>query len=240
MPRGYPDYANPLYSLASRNIDFGILETMAIGISSLDGRGRVFWWENFREGIYGWKLTSSGNGSVPYIHTLQSLIPPVSARLPCGTVGGSGLSLMLRQIALSTSISMGLEFSYAWEKDAADVYGRLQYDTGGVAHLMSIQINTETGLIRHGAAGGFVDLVTLDTLDEPDRFVRFKIVGNFTTNMLERAIVGNVEYDLSAYTMGTAVPYLPGLVTVSFQATAQAAATPAVNLGHVIFTIDEP
>jgi len=54
MARGFPDYANPLYDIASLAFDLSSLETAQIGVSRLDGLGRLVWFDNFRGGIGGW------------------------------------------------------------------------------------------------------------------------------------------------------------------------------------------
>ena len=90
MPRGLPDYYNPNTVLAAKMIDMGQVLTGIIGINTVDGRGRITWYDNFREGTGAWIDSSAGDATPVIASIAHSEIPPCAMRLSSGTSGGAG------------------------------------------------------------------------------------------------------------------------------------------------------
>jgi hypothetical protein len=240
MPRGYPDYANPLYSLASRNLDFGTLETASIGVPSVDGRGRILWWENWREGIYAWERLPTSGDRLAYIHTNKAFIPPACCRLPAQATGVTQASQIARRGYHNFAMSIGLEFSVSYDVEDAHVRVASWYDTLTDTYNAELKLETETDSIYLADGVAWNLITTVATPSDPETWLRIKMVINAQTGYYERLIVGQIEYDVSSIPLPIGSGVDPGHYRAIIQARCDTAPIPTIDIGHVIYTIDEP
>lgn len=240
MPRGYPDYNNPVYTIAARGIDLGNLQTLQIGTQSIDGLGKLFYVDNFREGLYGWERNVYGDGAAPFLHINRPFIPPVSCRLPCGTLAGGGAVDMKHQAYFRKPSGLGLEFSLSYSQTAAYVYTQLGYDGGDFLRQVILRFSTSTQVLAIYVNGVYVDIVTLDNNNDLNSFLTLKAVGNWATGYYERLLVGMEQFDLTSYPLPQTFTFSQGWYFAYFAAYGQAATQPELNIGHVILTVDEP
>ena len=240
MARGYPDYANPVYSLASRNVDFALIETGLIGAPSLDGLGRNIWWENWREGIYAWEPLPNSGVRLPYVHTKRAFIPPCSCRLPAQPGGIGGASQIGRRGYFHNALALGLDWSVAYDFTNTYLNVILWYDTPDTSYVGTLQFKLDTGIVYINSGDLAPAIATVDAPSDPGSWLRMKLVINVQTGYYQRLLLGQVEYDLSSYPLRVLGVTDAGHYRVYLQARCDGGVAPTVDIGHVIYTIDEP
>lgn len=240
MARGYPDYNNPVYSLASKNIDFGILALAQMGIASIDGRGRIVWFENWREGIYKWSLNNAGDAFPPRLTTTRSFIAPASCEFVYGTLAGVGEVGITRETTLYSPGRLGVEFSLSMSNLNNDF--RLYFRVGTLTEIMLalLTIHSSTGDVI--IQDDITDRTITNVLGQLGvvTFIPVKLVVDFITHSFVRLMIGELSFDLSQYVTWDLMPVSREFVSVGFDVLATGAVYTSDFLGHVIFTTDEP
>jgi hypothetical protein len=237
MARGYPDYNNPEYSLAARNIDIASMLLVQSGIGPVDGRGRIVWFENFREGVLSWNKATVGAGLDPVVTLEVADHSPVSCLLDTGGAAGGDSVQMYKATNFPGSTRMGLQVSYM----ALDSYGALEFyilrSTVPIEYEAHVRIDFSTGVIQVLKTGAVLQTVaTFTVTPTQETFYTLKVVADFTTGYLVRMMFGDTEIDLSTIKM---VDYGTGVieqVQIVAEAFTDAAHRTVAYLGHLIVT----
>lgn len=240
MARGYPDYANPVYSVASRNLDFSSLGMYISGIRSIDERGRVVFWDNFREGLFHWTAQAVGDGVAPVLTNGQPEIPPVSVGMNHGTVTFGGSSRLFYYVYTHHSLRLGLQVGIMMQSSHCyyDLY--ITARQGGADLGGSIRINGSTGQVSVRTAGAYLAVPGLVHTLASLCYTTVKFVVDLGTGFYDRFMIGPIEYDLSAYALYTDIAATEGQAQLRIWATGLDGSDPGILIGHTVFTIDEP
>ncbi len=211
MPQGQPDYGFQPSATIQTATDVNSLIAASLGISSMDGRGRIQYIDTFKEGLRGWRLANVGAGALPVLdYSLQQLFtPPFSALLD--PVGVPGASYISRGFYLNMVDVVSFEVGMWAGTDAGDVRIALTVGDGDdVSQSLIIYYKPDTQILSIGTDAGQVEIATLIVtpfgIGSP---LRFKIAGDLATGKYVRLVLGGAQYDLSDYTLdaGGAYPY---------------------------------
>lgn len=240
MPRGLPDYYNLSTVVSQRVVDLHTVLSVIMGVGPIDGRGRIAFFDNFKEGLYGWELTKAGNGVAPDPSTSYAELPPVSARFQAGTLGGSGISRMTRYSNLKDLTSVGLEASIRWVSRDSIIVLYIVLSTDTHSYEGTLKIDSSNGVVSYFSGGVDHTIVTLGDLTTQAGWTPFKLVVDFATGRYVRAVIGQASYDIS----GPIPDSGPSLVNYQLRTTIEATGNDTVTAyaycGHAVVTTDEP
>ena len=196
MPRGLPDYYNPNTVLAAKMIDMGQVLTGIIGINTVDGRGRITWYDNFREGTGAWTDSSSGDATPVIASIAHSEIPPCAMRLSSGTSGGAGDGKAYFETRLGQPYVVGCEFSLFATTANVRINLYMVYSTPTGGQRGMIIIYPSTGLIRISTGGGLLNLTNIDMSAMANAWIPLKFVMDVPNNRYWRVMVGGQEISI--------------------------------------------
>jgi hypothetical protein len=240
MARGYPDYANPVYTIASRNLDFNVINTMIGGIATLDGRGRLFWYDNFREGLGGWLPTYGGDGNLPVVSTAWSEVQPASLLLSSGSAGSSYTSQAVKQFVMPRNLPIGLECSFLNDHGTGDIAIELAYYFPTTGYVAGVKFESATKKVYLRTTGGYTELTEVGSYDPRFNIALVKFTADWINNKYGRLIIGDTEYDISAYPLNT-VGFADRVhVEINLYLHGDVSDSEKFYFGHVYFTTDEP
>jgi hypothetical protein len=244
MPRGLPDYGIPQYSIATQSIDMATLVLAQTGICSVDGKGRIFYADNFHAGLAGFELGSGGDAKNPYPSTTHCYIPPLSMGMNAGSINGNGVAYAYKMFTTPDTTKFGIEVmcgagtSNPIIYDVMVLYG-YQNSAG---YKWEVKWNTNNGTISINVGGSFINIGTYYPNASFWIWTGIKLVGNISTGKYDRLLIGNVGYNLSSYNAYNVIVPTKGLIEIWLQC------WPALTYqagdygryGYVIVTVDEP
>jgi hypothetical protein len=240
MARGYPDYANPVYSIASKNLDFSVLNALLGGVATLDGRGRFYWWDNFREGISAWHTAKQNDGVAPVASTAWSEVPPASALLTCGTAAGAFSSIMTAQIVQPRNSPLGLEFSIYLSQGKFRLDAYLLFNHPTDAYTAGFRFDFANNLIYIYLPTGFTLLPGTPDIHTGGATIPIKFTADRDNYKYGRLLIGENEIDTSGYTLGALPPVANIYTSMQFNFNGSASDGTKLYIGHVYLTLDEP
>ncbi len=240
MPRGLPDYYNPNTAVSQRIVDMHSILSVIMGIGQIDGRGRIHFYDTFKEGILGWVVGRSGNGLNPVATTLNAETPPVSILLDSGTSGGGGSSSLKRYANLRDLTAIGFEVSLNWgaRDSITTLFIKLQTPTHN--YEATITITSNTGLVTYLSGGVDKPIVTLGDLTAQAGWTPFKLVADFTDGTYKRAVVGQTSYDLAGPIPDAGGTIVNSQLLTTLEVVSNDVVAAYVYLGHAVITTDEP
>jgi hypothetical protein len=214
------------------------------GICSVDGKGRIFYADNFHGGLSGFEPSYAGDGKYPYPSTTHTYIPPLSLGLNPGTSNGSGASWVTKWLTVPDTEKLGLEVMAAAGNDHAVIYEiQLWYCyKDGSGYDWVVGWNTSNGQVFFYSDGQPVILDTYYINSTGWIWTPVKIVGNITQGKWDRLLVGNRGYNLSSYIPNRPSMVTKGLLLVYLMCYPAQASTSGDfgRYGYMILTIDEP
>lgn len=240
MPRGLPDYYNPDTVVSQRLQSLDGVVAAQLGLSPIDNRGRLIWFDRFGDGLAAWILGSTGTGNNPVCSIAESEIPPASAYLQAAAAAPSGQSSMYRYMHVFGVSSMGLETSMLFNNTCGELYMGLSYDNS---------IHTYSAILYYYPGAHIFQIVddvtnrTIKTMPTPSTtgfWVPIKIVADVESGKWVRAVIGMDQFDLSGYSLqsvGSVYSGRAGINLISIMTSGSGAAT---YLGHIYLTTDEP
>jgi hypothetical protein len=241
MPRGGPDYYNNVYALAVSQQDPSNVMAALTGINTLDGLGRVIYWDNFQSSLLKWIPGKFGTAAYPVIDTTLAEVGNQSVKFVPGGANVSERSLMFRSFGVRDGTSVGAECSLYmlgnWDLFEIDI--DLLYLT--THHYVELRIDHVGNRIQIYTASDYVTIMSDISWSFMHGWLGIKLVYNPVTNKLERVIIGQNEIDCSMYDMYTdSIPNELTVVQITMFAWPTARHTDKVNVGHFILTTDEP
>jgi hypothetical protein len=244
MPRGLPDYGIPQYALATPSIDMATLVLAQTGICSVDGKGRIFYADNFHAGTAGLELYVAGDAKYAYPATTHTYIPPLSLGMNPGTVNGGGRAEAYKILTIPDTPKIGLEVMVAAGTDHTVVYNfdlRYCYADGHAA-IWWVTWDTGDGSLWIYSGTQFIKIDTYYINMAGWIWTPIKIVGNLETLKWDRLLIGNKGYNLSSYTSYPSTYPSKSMLLVWLSCSAKQASTAGDfgRYGYMILTIDEP
>jgi hypothetical protein len=240
MPRGYPDYQNPVNQVAGRRVDFSGIQTAQLGLATLDGLGRLVWYDLFHDGLGGWYTLAWGATCVPRISNAICEIPPSCMCIPIGGLGFFDTGGILRSFMFTNPKTIGCEMSFLFH--SSDVYLRLgvYLNYGGIQQSLELSYWGSTGWIRLLHAGGFTTIYSLGTTAISRLWVPMKIVIDFEKGTGRRAVIGCESISLVQYNTITAPTLDTDQIYIQIFADRPLAGSLDQYIGHFYLTMDEP
>lgn len=243
MARGHPDY-NALditfFSKVDPNADV-IAEQS--GFARLDNRGRVLWFDDFRQGLNRWNQQNGSGGTDP-IHILSeelSIGYHGSIKLDC--LVNSGISMIDTTLVLPVSKRLGVEVGLRLVANCGDVEINLSHSySNAVTKTALFYVESGTGAIV------IYDGFTRRTIFTPssvgiilNSWITVKFVVDLETNTWVRCLLGNQQFELSQYALRNGTAGLQGYTEVILRNTGTTATLKEEwYCGYVIISGDEP
>lgn len=240
MPRGYPDYQNPVNQVAGRLVDFSSIVAAQLGIASLDGLGRMVWYDTFHNGMGAWEVSHGGSGVDATIDTSIAEIAPSSLVLTPGGVPAGSFSEAHRAVNYAVHDSIGVEYSMRYSSSEDELLFNLLAFLSDKSLGVGIYFYCKTGQIIYSYGLGTKTLVTLPRPYLGYPWIQVKIVLDFKKGVAERMIIGNTNYDVSDLVIGSSPSAYMETVNLQFVALSLSATSEPQHVGHVYFTTDEP
>ena len=251
MARGTPDDAVGAYSAAGVVTDLGDVIAFAQGISRIDNLGRPVLVDTFANGLLRWHLFQV-SAAFPTAETLVTtnannrvaagFAGPVGCYLD--SVGPGGLSQILSYWVVGDLSTAGLECAFKFPDDTipsgTSRTVRLAYQTPGAVSAQQITVfitSPSAGIYRFSVLSLPFPSFFEDVPIVGAPWVQFKIVGDFSTGLYSRLIIGNKLVDISDRQI---TAYVGGPLDGELISEIIAAAGAQPYLGYVVLTRDEP
>jgi hypothetical protein len=240
MTRGLPDYLNPDALVAQRMYDLSTIMAATLGVTPMDGKGRIIALDNWSNGLSAWTGALNGTGAAPVPKITHPETPPVSLYCVQGSTPPYSASGILRYFAVADVSRIGLEISVGFAlQDPIINLQILPYGTIGLSSF-SMTINMLTGVVQANTPLGLVTVGTVTGAGIGLGFMPVKLVCDPLGHVYGNLTVGQAVIDLSAYQPGN------NLITDCYQyicaayIVANTAVAGEAYMGHVIVTHDEP
>jgi hypothetical protein len=239
MPRGLPDYYNPATAVSGQLMNLGATVAAAMGKAPIDNLGALYWFDNFRDGVAAWSVSSSGAWVLPFAEVGFAEIPPVCVMLGPLTLPNSGSAQMVHQAYLPGASRLGLEIGLVLNSTLSDFDMRLYYDTGTYNYYGRVYYSSSAkSLSIYDPSGAQL----LDTLVVPGGAISWmpvKLVIDPLAAAYVRLVLGQTRYDLSAYSLSHDASFMPGACEIILIASIGVSSVKYARLGHVYLTTDE-
>lgn len=240
MARGNPDWNVPVLASAVPITENADMFATLNGFSRVDNRGRIVWFDDFREGVFRWEDVSDA-GALSPIHVFDTGLSygRTGAALLDPVVNG-GSAFMVMQTVIPVSQKMGIEIAIRpltnFSNFTAEMYVS---DDEGASHYASMKLNDTTSTVQLRSTNVFTS--SLGSAAFVDRWVVMKMTFDIVTDKFDRLVIGNNTYDGSAIALGTGAAGLNGQCYVALHADANDVTNiGAFYVGYVIITADEP
>lgn len=234
--RGFPDGGAPNYQTAVGTVDVAAAtEFVALGFTRLDGRGRVFWADNFRNGLGAYDFAPA-----VYLAGNRNFVAPVAAELP--VAAGANTYMSRVGFYLGEAGNIGFEYAF-WNSGGTpglEYTFRLGYNRpNGADSMAGFRFKCTTGEFQL-VSGGFTNYVTLVTLASASGWVPVKVVFNPLTGQYIRMIVGSSVYDASALAAHPVSGLGSGMASWAMANNNTSAGALTGYIGYNVLTVDEP
>jgi len=240
MARGYPDYQNPVNQVAGRLVDFSGIQTAILGLATLDGLGRLVWFDKFHDGVSAWELLTQGGTIIPVINSAISEIPPSCLKFPvAGKPGGEGCSIM-RGFQFTDPKTVGCETAFLFNRTDVLLLLIIYCIAHGTIRSMSVRYYALTGEIQLGHAGGWTTIVTLADSTFARLWIPIKLVVDFENGVGRRLLVGIDSFSIASYSTPSAASVDTDQIYIKVQDLNMGPGVIDQYLGHVYLTMDEP
>lgn len=240
MPRGYPDYQNPVNQVAGRLVDFAGIQSAILRLSTLDGLGRLVWAETFNEGSKAWAMSHTVSAEDPTITDTFAEVPPCCLRM--NTVGAivGRYSMAARSLMYTVPQSFGLEWSTLYNQGDNTMNVAASAVLAGIAYQTTVTYAPASGQIGIIVADGTHILDTIPPSSAIPLWIPFKVVLNFATPALMRLLVGIRVFSLVDYAYITGPSADADHIEIIFTSLSSGAGSLDQYIGHVYLTADEP
>jgi hypothetical protein len=240
MPRGKPDYLSPRYGTSVLSFDMGGLITALRGVSSVDNKGRILFFDTFSEGLFAWYSNSVGSGIDPALTTNKVEVPPVSVQMEAGSTPPGGFSFVNCTLNMTGNSKVGFEVGL-YSAPASPLYTiGIEYDNGGVAYTGTLVFDPVALTLRIISGGLSILVYTFSALPAYDGWLCLKLVVDFDTNYYDAVIYGKERLSLKQYPLGFGAIGREDTLKFSVTVNANNAVSHTGYLGHAILTTDEP
>jgi hypothetical protein len=243
MSRGHPDYNVADISFFSVDNPNSDVIAERSGFARLDNRGRVIWFDDFRQGLHRWTPQSNATGSDPVHVYDDELSVGFHGSILFDPVGNNGTSQIDTNLVLPVAQRLGIEVSLRLISNMPEINVVLEHAyTQGNYHYGQFSIEQGTGNIYKGTIGGG------DLLFSPpsagylvNSWISMKLVLDFENDAYFRFLLGNQQYDLSGSLTVSAGTGLSGYTGIIIRSTGY---NPddfePFYLGYVVISGDEP
>jgi hypothetical protein len=240
MARGLPDYYNPSTVVSQRLVDMSEVMAALAGLTTMDGRGHISFFETFKEGMGAWALEKTGNGEYPIASSVQAEVSPVSCYMNTPHGQPANRSGMYIYRILPGQYRIGVEYSVYLTTITASLLVTLYIEYGGNYYDAVLTLTPSTSTLK--IQGKTTSSRTFDLGDTPSysAWIPIKLVIDASTGYAVRLLIGSTEYDVSDIELDTGAITGAGVTYLHIDARQSGAVDWETYVGHVILTSDEP
>lgn len=242
MAHTLPDYTTK-YKLAKifGNVDNAELAARINGLSTLDRRGNVVWWDDFEGGAsLKWGVFADGVGTAT-VSTDRAWMGSQSMKLTTAAVIGNVVDLD-KSFSLPIERKLGVEFMFHIASGKPTILIYWVGFTGTTYFLAQVQYDFNLDKIYYYNSGSaWIELPKVDgTVTTHESWCLMKLVIDWTTKEYVRFIFGGSEYNLSGLSLKTGASATARRTDVLIYNRAETAAAATVYIDNFIFTQNEP
>lgn len=242
MVRGHSDWGAmaPVETVAPI-ADLGEAVVRLGGISSLDRRGNVLWWDGFEDGIGKW--TGVGGPIGGSVELSAAVVR--NGGFACLIVPGSwaaGGSQLYRWMPLLVESKVGGEISFTVASTLAFWYNTLQFHDGVNRYWFTAKYDHQAGVLYVQTTGGALYEVAsgLEVPNIAAQFHTIKLVVDLVEKKYVRLLLDEKEYSLSGVPPEiVALTAYKGLYLL-LQADAVSGYNPSIYADDYLLTQNEP
>lgn len=242
MARGQPDYGGlqQQYAIAGM-ADLGEAVARLDSINIFDRRGFTIWQDNFEAPSLKWTATQVGGIPIPVLSTatafsgVQSVLLSTPAGIP-------NENLITRVFPLIRLGRIGMEFWIQGEIAVDNIFrAYLRVYDGTIPSWAELRFNLITGTISLWTPTGAVVVATSIYMQQTQfYFLPVKLVVDINTDYYVRLLVGEREFDISAYRMDTAPASPDRYVFAQFRLLSDLSGDSHMYIDNFILTQNEP
>jgi hypothetical protein len=240
MARGYPDYQNPVNQVAGRLVDFSGIQSAILGLATLDGMGRLAWFDRFQDGVSAWETLSTLGASLPVISSEIAEIPPTCLRLRTDGAVINSESFVRRSCMFVSPSTVGLELSVLYNQGNDLILVYIFTVLSGNQANMGVLYRPSTGLIQLLHAGGATTFATLPAGVMARLWIPIKLVVDNVGGVGRRLTIGTQVWDLDGYVQNSGAMAECDQIYITISSVSQGAGSLDQYIGHVYLTLDEP
>jgi len=240
MARGLADYYNPETELGQRIVDLTSVMTAITGIAPLDGRGRIVYFDTFKNGLAAYEVNKWFDAELPAVVNTTAEIPPACIKFNPGTFTGDGTTLLALNRYIYGMTHCGVDFSIAHTNSQQVLELNFLSRPGDKYYCAALQYNMSDNTLAIETNEGWITIDTLKEMIGLYAFKPFKLVADFENGYYKRLFAAYRFYDLSDYKLYQAEEDGQGVFIVRFISVPLADDPAALYLGHIILTTDEP
>jgi hypothetical protein len=240
VARGLPDYYNPATLVATRLVDVNDLVSAQMGFTPVDNLGRIFWYDNFRQGLQGYDLIKAGDGDYPVASITRALVPPMSIKLHAGTDGGGGDSEMDKRFLFNATPGIGVEIAVWYITGCPIYYLGVQVDDGVTYSNAVMQVRPDLEQIEISTGGSLVGVLDLPTPPAGGHWLPVKMAFSKDDLTYLRIVAGQYRVDVSGYALPSSASLISGRLQIRIVADNIDATDRTGYLGYIVLTTDEP
>lgn len=241
-PRGTPDGQAVTYETASQITDLGAHANYLWGFAPVDGRGRMVFLDTFNNGLGAWSIDPTNTtliGNDPADGRGYAFVPPYGVKF---ATGSSGSATLTHNLILGRGGNYGIECAIPMrgENPEYNIFLNIRPFnlTNKIAGLIYSPVTNQW--ILYASPTNIVLTSMSGNGSNPSPYwIQVKVVGDWNTGKYKRAIIGDTQYDISAYTMITGGTSINGLSQARLELYGKTGSV-AGYLGYILVTRDEP
>lgn len=240
MPRGNPDYGVRENEIAKSTDYEDVILVSTRGVNSVDGLGRLYYFDDFKEGIQSWGRTGLNGGTAPILKYGKSEIGDYAVFHDAGTNTGNGHSAIDKSFWLNGGVKIGVEFTFEFGYQRPDTILGVIIQSNGVSLEGRVKIGYDNKLYLRNAAGAYEQFseITLDATTP--NFMPIKVVIDTVSKTYDRVIIGQTRYENFSIVPEENAPTTKSKISISIDAISQGVNNRDLTVGHIIVTTDEP
>jgi len=242
MVHTLPDYTTK-YKLAKifGQIDSGELAARIKPINVFDRRGSIIWWDDCQEDVDTWEQTAIGTGSSVALANDKIFYGKNSIKLTCGS-DGAKYAAVHRYFPVSVDTRLGVEaiFSLGADMDKVGIF--LQIFDGTTSYQAYAGLDVNNSKLQYGNYLALSDVPngSYAFIEDKVLFYHLKLVIDWEMKKYVRILFAEKQFDMSSYSMKTAVSVQPPFIIIGLRCTGEAASNGITHLGGAILTQNEP
>lgn len=208
------------------------------GVVAYDWRGQVVYVEDFSRGYGVYTITLDGTGAESAITGDYKVFGGMALRLTGGS-DGDGYAWAKGVLPRSPSARLGFMVSVSSQCASTEIFLRAR--SGDIRYSGALRYLWGGNTLQYLGDDGDYHLVAIHPLQPHARMFNYlKFVIDTSTHKYVRALVGDTEYDLSAYDLDDDLGGYDGACEFEIKTTSEAAANESNYIDHTVLTVNEP
>jgi len=208
------------------------------GAVAYDWRGQVAYTEDFSRGYGAYTITLDGADAASEITSDYKVLGGFSLKLTGGS-DGDGYAWAKGTLPVSPSSRLGFMVSVSSQCAATEIFLRAR--SGGTRYIGALRYLWGGNTLQYLGDDGDYHLIAIHPL-QPHAYMfnYLKLVIDTSTHKYVRALVGDTEYDLSAYDLDDDLGGYNGACEFEVKTTSEALANESNYIDYTVLTVNEP